>query len=202
MDSDSTTPAALYFQDESFILAGTWREPEAILWLSFAESVQHVNLSVYGYGEQIYTHDFKGSTPEDAQAFFAEVESDYEVKLPSQYVETVSTFLSLKDKAFGLHASLDESSSHCDTCNDSNRSELEAFYFPPLNEGEDASLAVDWRFGCYNSEVLAGDVSDKDFVKKVRSVLRTAMEKTKLEAEVNQIQGFLNKLAEAASGRN
>lgn len=198
MDSDETTPAARYFKDESFVLAGTWRTPEAILWLSFSESTQSVNLSVYGYGDQEYTHEFTGSTPEDADVFFSEVEKDYHLKLPVTYRETVSKFLILKDEAFGLEASLDEKSSYCDTCNDNNRSELEAFYFPPLNDGEDASLAVDWRFGCYNSEVMAGGVNDKHFLKKVRKTLRTAMDKTTAKGEAERIQGFLDKLAKVA----
>jgi len=198
MDSDTATPAALYFEDESFTLAGEGHEIEAILWLSFYETDASVNFAVYNYLMAEYTHDFKGSTAEDVQEFIAGIEAEYSVQIPALYGEKVSKFLSLKDKAFGVRTMLDKKSTYCEGCSDTNSNDLEAFYFPPLNAEETASLAVHWNFGCYGGEILAGGTEDKVFVRKVRKMLRNAIDTAQVKSAADEVQDFLDKLAKVA----
>lgn len=206
MDSDYSSPAAQYFEDRSLVLSGT-REArdEAILWLSFRETEGTVDLAVYDAKVGEYTHQFKGSTGRDMTAFMSAVESDYDTKIPAEYAKTVSKFLELKDKSFGLSVYLDDPSdiSSCGQCGDSRPDQIEAFYFPPLtSKDSDSSVGVDLSYGCYGRKEFTGAASNREDISEMIDILEDAIDRAESEAVKDEIDEFLLRLVAALPENN
>jgi hypothetical protein len=199
MDQDDVTPAALYFEDDSFVLAGTYRDSEAMLWLSFYETDPSVNFAVYDYLQSKYTYEFKGNSPEDVQPFIQAIEKAYGVKIPSTYASRVEKFMALKDEAFGLDVSLDKERVYCDSCGDMNGSDLKAFYFPPLNDGEAGSLAYHWNYGCFGGQAAYGTLDDEEVLDEVRICLARAANDAEDRSAAREVKEFLSKLGKVTS---
>jgi hypothetical protein len=197
MDSDNTTPAARYFVDRSLVLSGTRENrDEAILWLSFRETEGTVFLAVYDDTTKTYTHEFKGETPEAVNAFLTAVEDAYDTTVPVVYAKTVSAFLRLRDKAFGLSLTLEDPAqiTTCDQCGDYRGDSIEAFYFPPLSPGQPASVAVDLRYGCYGSKVTAVPAETLSDIDEVIDIIEDGLKRADNDATEQELDAFLLRL--------
>lgn len=197
MDSDFSSPAALYFNDDSFVVRESAdRREEAILWLSFSEVWGDLNFSVYDPKVGAYTHTFTGSSATDVNVFIAQVEQDYIVTIPNSFRVPVQTFLALKDESFGIHSNLmgQDEESYCEQCGDYGSDQLEAFYFPAIPAVGPASVGLYWRQGCYTSYHVAGGVDDPEVVEKMLDLLDRAATSASSKSEKREIKGFRNDL--------
>lgn len=197
MDSDFSSPAALYFKDDSFVVGeGADRTQEAILWLSFSEVWGDLNFSVYDPKVGAYTHTFTGNSATDVNVFIAKVEQDYKVTIPNSFRIPVHTFLALKDESFGIHVNLmgQDEDSYCEQCGDYGSDQLEAFYFPAIPAVGPASVGLYWRQGCYTSYHVAGGVDDSEVTDKMFDLLERAIVSASSKSEKREIKGFRNDL--------
>lgn len=195
MDSDETTPAAKYFQDQSLVLSGT-REArdEAILWLSFRETEGTVDFAVYDAKAKKYTYKFQGDSNEDVFAFVKDVEDSYGTKVPAEYAKSVQKFLDLRDKSLGLSLTLFEPTGSCGQCGDNRPDSLEAFYFPPLSSDAPASLGIDLSYGCFDRKTFTGQVRTIDDIAEAVDILEDAIDRADTEAAKDEIDDFLRNL--------
>lgn len=199
MDSDSATPAAQYFVDRSLVLSGTRADrDEVILWLSFRPSEGTVNLAVYDDMRKAYTFQFNGTTPEDVKTFIHQIETRYDTDVPAVYANTVSKFLDLKYKSFGLCERLNSSEDliACDQCGDYGDDGIEAFYFPPLKPGKPASVAVYLHYGCYSSETFAGPAHSFDDIERAIEIIEDAIDRADNEDVEQELEAFRMRLIE------
>lgn len=197
MDSDFSSPAALYFKDDSFVVReAPDRHDEAILWLSFSEVWGDLNFSVYDPKEGEYTHQFSGNSATDVNVFLAGVEQDYNVTIPNSFRTPVHTFLALKNESFGVHVNLmgQDEDSYCEQCGDYGSDQIEAFYFPAIPAVGPASVGLYWRQGCYTSYQVAGGVDDPEVVEKMLDLLERAATSAPSRSEKREIKGFRNDL--------
>lgn len=198
MDSDYSTPAAKYFDDQSLVLSGT-REArdEAILWLSFRETEGTVDFAVYDAKVKEYTYQFRGDRDEDVFAFVKDVEDAYGTNVPATYAASVQKFLDLRDNAFGLSLTLSEPSGSCGQCGDSRADSIEAFYFPPLTPDAPASVGVDMSYGCYDRKTFTGPAVTKDDIAEAVDILEDAIDRAESENTKDEIDDFLIRLVAA-----
>lgn len=197
MDSDFSSPAARYFEDNSFVVRGDAdRTQEAILWLSFSEVWGDLNLSVYDPKAGGDTHTFTGNSATDVNVFIDKVEHDYKVTIPNSFRTPVHTFLALKDESFGIHVNLmgQDEDSYCEQCGDYGSDQLEAFYFPAIPAVGPASVGLYWRQGCYTSYQVAGGVDDSEVTDKMFDLLERAVASASKKSEKREIKGFRNDL--------
>lgn len=192
MDFDDN-PTARYFDDDSFVVqTGATRYEEAILWMSFYEADQSMNLSVYDSAQHEYTHTFAGSSAADVEVFIKQVATDYNTVIPTQFTALPSQFLKLVGQSFGVVEELDEKPTYCDQCGDMNGSSMEAYYFPTINKKFPAVLSVRWNFGCFGGTVAYGEVSAVKT--EVLEQLNRAVDNAEVAEAAARVQEFITQV--------
>ncbi len=197
MDSDRTTPFAKHFQEKAFSLrkypltAEDRFQKEATLHLSFWVELGTMSLGVYDDMEGRYTHEFKSTDPGAVAAFIAAVEHEYEVTIPMHFNELAQQYLTLVPQSFGVGGDLFERPRDCEYCG-SNGNEIEAFYFPPIEEGGAPSLAVENRYGCYGWDAIYSDPRKKGVEGLL--ILDDALYGADDQAVIEAVQSFRGKL--------
>lgn len=174
MDSDSTTAYARYFQSDSFEISDPTGSVNSriALWMSFLVEAGSLSLGVYSDEIQAYTHNFDSRDPSAVQPWIAQVESDYAVRVPQHFQQLPAKYLELVRDSFGISVCLD-SGSECEYCG-VNQDTVEAFYFPPLTTGGEASLGVYSRVGCYGSIEVYGNPQEAAVTEEALELLGTS----------------------------
>jgi hypothetical protein len=201
MDSDHITPFAQHFTEQAFnVRAGEYGHTDATLFLSFWPSMRTMNMSVYDYAAQEYSHKFSGSDPAKVPGFISVVERAYGVTIPEIFTTLSQEYLTGVPQMLGIHEQLQKNVRACDTCGDYSGNELEAFYFPPLASGDPASLAVHNSFGCYGGEGVYGTLNEvgASAVELVESAI-SAGDKKKTVAQAREFLASLRELLATAS---
>lgn len=158
MDSDHITAFAKHFEDQSFDLRlgqGAGRQG-ATLSLSFFPEERSMSMGAYDYQRAAYTHNFGTVSAGAVAPFIAEVEAAYGIEVPAIFRSLSEEYLSNLNGALGLSEYLEKDSTDCEYCGPSNDS-IDAFYYPPIHEGEPASLGVNYSYGCYGGEAIHGN---------------------------------------------
>lgn len=168
------SPAARFFRDESFILAGgRFQDPKTREW-TFTEISFYLNFAPYAHGIQMSIWDSEKREYEMEPTFFeeyvpmqeklSEINAKYPGKIEVQnlldkahiYFEGIGESVYIEDKVTDEEAD-------CEQCGDYNVDAFEFRYFPAVPNSflEEASLDLHWQFGCYGGLKIHGTFDEK-----------------------------------------
>lgn len=163
--SSVNLPLSKHFVDDEIIMKDADGQPKVALSMGFYPEFGQVSLICYDYVKREDQKLYIGletaldKAEEQIDVFLSHVIEEYGFAIPKSFYELPLRFSKFLVGSFTVNESLDEPY-ECEGCFDVNENIVQAFYFPAVDESEDASLSVFWEAGCYGGESVAGAFTD------------------------------------------
>lgn len=183
------SPVSRLLGNDSFLLSGgRFQDPETRKW-NFTEVTMYVDYNAYEYGISLSIFDaakheytlpvtrYESLAPLEAK--LSEVLREYPRKFSKKkLLEKARVYFAGAGESLFLDDKVTDFQSSCEQCGDYNVDTYQFYYFPAV-EGSflsEASLELEWRYGCFGGQQINGSFEDKadEVLELLKNMLNSA----------------------------